>query len=200
LQIAPPDLPQGSWSCDLSFCFASAFLCCESNEDGLSVCNDSHLQFLCVSQPDALWQIRGRTAAAFCLRDFCGAVRPREVSWSCEWGELYCVTRRPSEKRRLHVASHAFLTCSISHLCGNSVFFFVCHDVCVSMRSRVLSCMCVCPCCPSVHFWMSCICVQVILRLPPRSGACACTFSQLVSGQSSHAEAPPELGEQRKAR
>ena len=43
---------------------------------------------------------------------------------------------------------------------------FVCHDVWVSMRSRVLSCRCV-RAVWFVHFCTSCKCVQVLLRLPP---------------------------------
>ena len=111
-------------------------------------------------------------------------------------GELYCVTRRPSEKRRLHVASHAFLTCSISHLCGNSVFF-VCHDVCVSMRSRVLSCMC-------VSVLSECAFLDVMpmcssdTQATPALRRLSLHLSQLVCEQSSHAEAPP-VGKQRKA-
>jgi hypothetical protein len=76
-------------------------------------------------------------------------------------------------------------------------FFFVCHNVCVSMRSRVLSCMC-------VSVLSECAFLDVMpmcssdTQATPALRRLSLHLSQLVCEQSSHAEAPP-VGKQRKA-
>jgi hypothetical protein len=77
------------------------------------------------------------------------------------------LSRRPSENKWLPCCILVFFVgnaSSVSYM--NIPSLFVCHDVWVSMRSRVLSCMCV-RAVWFVHFCTSCICVQVLLRLPP---------------------------------